>query len=343
MSKTKIDFRSDTVTRPTQGMLEAMMSAEVGDDVFNEDPTIKVLEDKVANLFGMEAALYCPSGTMTNQIALKINTNPGEEVICDKRSHIYNYEGGGMAFNSMLSSRLVDGDRGRITVSQIEENINPDDIHNPRTTLVSLENTVNKGGGSYYTLFEISKISEFCKSNGLKLHLDGARVFNALAETSEQPSEYGKYFDTISVCFSKGLGAPVGSCLVSSTEKIKEAKRIRKVFGGGMRQAGYLAAACIYALDNHIERLSEDHQRARKIGAILENLPITQGVLPIDTNIVIASLSEPYKPKEVLSKLADEGILAVQFGAKDIRFVTHLEINDNDLDNFERIVKGIQF
>ncbi|MCR9251246.1 MAG: aminotransferase class I/II-fold pyridoxal phosphate-dependent enzyme [bacterium] len=338
-----IDLRSDTVTKPTPGMLEAMFNAEVGDDVFEEDPTVKKLEEKVAATFGMEAALYCPSGTMTNQIALRVNTQPQDEVICDKRSHIYLYEGGGMASNSMVSSRLVDGDRGRIDVSQIEANINPDDIHFPRTSLVSLENTVNKGGGCYYSLFQISKIGEFCKANGLRTHLDGARVFNALQESQEQPSAYGDHFNTISVCFSKGLGAPVGSALLGSKEDIKKAKRVRKVFGGGMRQAGYLAAACIYALDNHVERLTEDHRRARSLGEAFEGLPITNSILSVDTNIVIVNLKKPYSPASVLAKLEEKGIRAVPFGPEDIRFVTHLDYDDNQLDETIEIVKKISF
>jgi threonine aldolase len=323
-----IDLRSDTVTKPTKGMLEAMMNAKVGDDVFGEDPTVIALEENLANTFGMEAGLFCPSGTMTNQIAIRIQTQPQDEVICDKRSHIYLYEGGGIAYNSLISTRLVEGKRGIFTSQDILENINPDNIHHPVTTLVSLENTVNKGGGCYYTLREIADISRVCKEKGLKLHLDGARVFNALVETKEDPASYGLYFDTISVCLSKGLGAPVGSVLLGSNEAIKKAKRVRKVLGGGMRQAGFLAEACIYALDNHIARLKEDHKRARILGENLKNLPFVRELLPVETNIVIFELVEGVTPQEFLHQLSLHGILAVPFGNQEVRFVTHLDFDD---------------
>ncbi len=338
-----IDLRSDTVTRPTPAMLEAMFSAQVGDDVFDEDPTVKALEEKVAKMFGMEAALYCPSGTMTNQIALRINTEPQDEVICDKRSHIYLYEGGGLAYNSMVSARLLDGKRGILQPEQIAENINPDDIHFPKTSLVSLENTMNKGGGCYYSLFQISKISEVCQAHHLRMHLDGARVFNALEETQEKASAYGEHFNTISVCFSKGLGAPVGSALLGSAEDIRKAKRIRKVFGGGMRQAGYLAAACIYALDHHVSRLSEDHRRARLLAEELSKLSIVDSIMPVDTNIVIATLNPKFKAANVLGKMKENGLLAVGFGGQDIRFVTHLDFTDDHLNQAADLLKKITF
>lgn len=326
-----IDLRSDTVTKPTAAMLEAMMAAEVGDDVFDDDPSVNELQAKVAQLFGMEAALYCPSGTMTNQIALRINTEPQDEVICDKRSHIYLYEGGGLAYNSMLSPKLLDGNRGRITAEMVAKNINPDDIHFPVSKLVSLENTMNKGGGATYDFLEIQKIREVCDQNGLKLHLDGARLFNALIATGQTPQQYRSVFDTISVCFSKGLGAPVGSLLLSTKNNIKKAKRVRKVFGGGMRQAGYLAAACIYALDNHVERLADDHQRASIIASELLGKPFIKNILPVETNIVIAEL-EGIEPSAYLERLKAHNILAVAFGAEAIRFVTHLDFDDDDLE-----------
>ena len=335
-----IDLRSDTVTRPTKGMLEAMMSAEVGDDVFEDDPTVNALQEKVANLFGMEAALYCPSGTMTNQIALRISTEPQDEVICDRRSHIYLYEGGGLASNSQLSPKLLDGDRGRLTAQMVEANINADDVHYPRTRLVGLENTMNKGGGSIYDLEEIRKISEVCRRNELMLHLDGARFFNAITETGDDPRDYGPLFDTISICFSKGLGAPVGSVLLADREKIRKAKRVRKAFGGGMRQAGYLAAACIYALDYHRDRLKEDHLRARSIGAALRELSMVSEVLPVDTNIVIAELNGT-APALFLEKLAEKGILAVAFGPGSVRFVTHLDFEDDQLDQVVKILRKL--
>ncbi|MGB3466870.1 MAG: GntG family PLP-dependent aldolase [Cyclobacteriaceae bacterium] len=327
-----IDLRSDTVTKPTAPMIEAMMTATVGDDVFDEDPTVLALQEKIAAIFGMEAALYCPSGTMTNQIAIRVNTQPQDEVICDQKSHIYLYEGGGIASNSLISVKLLAGERGILTPDLIGEAINPDDIHFPHSSLVSLENTMNKGGGCYYTLEQIAAISEVCQQHQLKLHLDGARVFNALTETGENPVAYGKYFDTISVCFSKGLGAPVGSALLGSTAAIKQAKRVRKAFGGGMRQAGYLAAACIYALDHHRDRLKEDHDKAVRLGQVLGELPMADEVMPVETNIVIVRLREGFTPDGVLNKLKDHGILGVPFGKKDIRFVTHLDYTDEQLN-----------
>lgn len=338
-----IDFRSDTITKPTPPMLEAMVQADVGDDVFNEDPTVIWLEEKIASMFGKEAAIYCPSGTMTNQIALRILTQPQDEVICDKRSHIYLYEGGGIAYNSMISAKLVDGDRGRLSPEHVLENINnPDDIHFPRTALVSLENTMNKGGGAYYTLAEMKAISEAARSKGLKVHLDGARVFNALAETGDKSKDVGSLFDTVSVCFSKGLGAPVGSALVGSQELMKQAKRVRKVFGGAMRQAGYLAAACVYALDHHVERLKEDHQKARLLGGMVKRLPYVTGLLPVDTNIVIFELDSRILAVDMVAKLKELGVLAVPFAKHDVRLVTHLDISDSMVDYFDEVIAKLQ-
>jgi threonine aldolase len=329
-----IDLRSDTITKPTPEMLEAMMSAQVGDDVFGDDPTVNALQEKIASMFGMEDAIYCPSGTMTNQIAMRIHTRPQDEVICHKQSHVYLYEGGGMMYNSMLSPKLLEGDRGRITADQVVESINPDDIHFPKSRLVVLENTMNKGGGSIYDLEEIRKIKKVCDQHGLILHLDGARLFNALVETGEDPKEYGRLFDSISICFSKGLGAPVGSVLLGTKSAVKEARRVRKVFGGGMRQAGYLAAACIYALDHNVDRLKVDHTRARAIGEELIKLPFVEEVLPVDTNIVIARLDENHSEKWFLEELEKKGIKAVGFGKSLVRFVTHLDFGDDDLEYF---------
>ncbi|MDW7695648.1 GntG family PLP-dependent aldolase [Flammeovirgaceae bacterium SG7u.111] len=333
-----IDFRSDTVTKPTEGMLQAMMTAEVGDDVFGEDPTIQKLEQRLAEMFGMEKGLYCPSGTMTNQIAIKLLTNPMEELICDRLAHIYNYEGGGIAFNSSVSTRLVHGKKGIMTADMVLENINPNDIHQPSTTLVALENTMNKGGGSYYTLPQIAAISKVCKENNLYLHLDGARVFNALVETGEDPKEYGKYFDTISICLSKGLGAPAASVLLMSEANYPKALRIRKVMGGGMRQGGYLAAAGIYALDHHIERLKEDHERAKTLGETLKMLHFVRSVYPIDTNIVIFEVDDA---KEMVQQLKEMGIGSVTFGPTLVRFVTHLDIDDEKLEKAINILRGM--
>ena len=334
-----IDLRSDTVTRPTEGMLNAMMEAKVGDDVFGEDPTVNLLEDKIAGLFNMEKAIFCPSGTMTNQIAVKVHTQPGDEVICDESSHIYRYEGGGIAFNSGVSVRLIHGDRGRITAEDVIRNVNANDVHQPVTSLVSLENTCNKGGGAIYDFSEIKAIHQVCKENGLALHLDGARLFNALVETNTDPELYGALFDTISICLSKGLGAPVGSVLMGSKKLIGKARRIRKVFGGAMRQAGYLAAAGMYAIEHHIERIRDDHSRAKKIENILNSLPFVENILPVESNIVVFKLSPPIVQEEFLRVLSEKGILAIGFGPQTVRMVTHLDINDSDIEKVEAVLK----
>jgi threonine aldolase len=330
-----IDLRSDTLTQPTAGMRDAMFAAPLGDDVFGEDPTVNALETKIAAQFGMEAGLFCPSGTMTNQIAIRLHTGPQKEVICHQYSHIYLYEGGGIMANSMASVKLLTGDLGKITVSQVAESINPDDVHAPETTLVSIENTMNKGGGSIYTLDEIKPIHALCKEKGLKLHLDGARLFNALVETGESPADWGAQFDTISICLSKGLGCPIGSVLLGTKADIKRAKKVRKVFGGGMRQAGFLAAAGIYALDHQVDRLKEDHRRARVLGKFLVKAPHVVEVLPVATNIVIARL-EGISPEAYLQQLAAQGIKGVKFGKDLVRFVTHLDFGDDHLEEFGR-------
>ena len=335
-----IDLRSDTLTQPTAGMKEAMFAAPVGDDVFGEDPTVNALETKISALFGMEAALFCPSGTMTNQIAIRLHTGPQKEVICHQYSHIYLYEGGGIMANSMASVKLLTGDLGKITASQVAESINPDDVHAPETTLVSLENTMNKGGGSIYTQDEIKPIHALCKEKGIKLHLDGARLFNALVETGESPADWGAQFDTISICLSKGLGCPIGSVLLGTKADIKRAKKVRKVFGGGMRQAGFLAAAGIYALDHQVERLKEDHHRARVLGEFLVQAPHVAEVLPVATNIVIARL-EGISPEAYIQELSQKGIKGVKFGKDLVRFVTHLDFGDEHLEEFGRRIGRI--
>lgn len=334
-----IDLRSDTLTKPTPGMLQAMWAAEIGDDVFGEDPTVNALEQKLADMFGMEAGLFCPSGTMTNQIAIRLHTGLQTEVICHKYSHIYLYEGGGIMSNSLASVKLLDGPYGKISPQDILDSINPDDVHAPETTLVSLENTMNKGGGSIYTLEEIKPIKAICEQHDLKLHLDGARFFNALVETGDSPKDWGAMFDTISICLSKGLGCPVGSVLLGNKVDIKRARKVRKAFGGGMRQAGFLAAAAIYALDHHVDRLKEDHARARKLGAMLDNHPLVSEVFPVMTNIVIAKLSG-ITPADMLQKLDTQGIKAVKFGKDQVRFVTHLDFGDEMLESFgEKILE----
>jgi threonine aldolase len=324
---TLIDLRSDTVTKPSPAMLEAMLQAPVGDDVYSEDPTVNELQAYGAALFGMEAGLFCPSGTMTNQIAIKLHTQPLTEVICDRTSHIYLYEVGGIAFNSAASVKLIEGDRGRMSPEQIEAAINPDNIHYPVTSLVSLENTSNKGGGSYYTLAEIAAISGVCRRNHLPLHLDGARVFNALVATGENPQEYGKYFNTISVCLSKGLGAPVGSLLLGPKRLIEQAKRVRKALGGGWRQAGFLAAAGLYALQHNIQRLQLDHDRAKRLGDALEKSTYVTEVLSVETNIVIFTLAPHINPDGYIAYLENQNILATTFGPQQIRMVTHLDLS----------------
>lgn len=330
--KTIIDLRSDTVTKPSPAMLEAMMTAEVGDDVFNEDPTITRLEEYTAALFGKEAALFCPSGTMTNQIAIKVHTQPGDELICDVNSHIYNYEGGGISANSGVQARLVNGIEGRLSAAMIEPLINPEYDWLTSTTLVSLENTVNRAGGSFYTATQIKEVSDLCKEKKLNLHLDGARIFNALAESGDTPEATGALFNSISVCLSKGLGAPVGSLLLGDRLFIKKARKVRKLFGGGMRQAGILAAAGLYALRNNVDRLKEDHIRAKKIEAVLKNAPYVESVLPVYTNIVILNLK-----KEVISgdafekRMAAQGIRISAFGKQTVRMVTHLDFTEEML------------
>lgn len=337
-----IDLRSDTVTVPSPGMRDAMMSAPIGDDVFGEDPSVNQLEKKIAALFGKEAAVYCPSGTMTNQIGIRILTNPSEELICYSGAHIYRYEGGGIAGNSHLSVRLLDGDRGRFTVKDIEQNINNSaDPHQPFTTLIAIENTVVRGGGSIWSMPDIRDIRNFAVSKGIRTHLDGARVFNALVETGDSPADLASNFDTISVCLSKGLGAPVGSVLLCDKDVEYKARRARKAFGGGMRQAGFLAAAGIYALDHNIDRLKDDHRRTKILGEVLKSLNWINTVDPIDTNIIIFSVSDVDK---VMNKLAENDIKAVRFRKpNEIRMVTHLNFTEEMLDRAVDVLRKISF
>lgn len=335
----KINLISDTVTQPTPAMLQAMMQAKVGDDVFGEDPTVNALEAKAAALFDKEAAVFCPSGTMTNQIAIKIHTNPLDEVICDETSHVYQYETGGYAFNSGVAMNLIRGVNGKITADQIEAAIKPVYDWLPISKLVVLENTCNKGGGNYYTLDEIRPIRALCRERGLKLHLDGARLFNALVETGESTRDVGAQFDSISICLSKGLGAPVGSLLISDAALIRQARRFRKVMGGGMRQAGYLAAAGIYALDFHVDRLRDDNERARRIGAVLQTLPYVESVRPVRTNILIFDLKAPWTAASFIDQLNEKGVLAYPFGPQTIRFVTHLGLNEAMIEKTIEILK----
>jgi threonine aldolase len=321
-----INLISDTVTKPTHKMLEAMLVAEVGDDVFQEDPTVNQLEAKAAAMFGHEAALFCPSGTMTNQIAIKVHTQPLDEVICDELSHIYKAEVGGYAFNSNVAIQLIQGSYGKITAAQVEAAIKPEQDWLPMSKLVVLENTTNIGGGNYYTIEEIKPIRAVCLAHQLALHLDGARLFNALIETGESTQAIGGLFDSISICLSKGLGAPIGSLLIGNKTFIKNARRVRKAMGGGMRQAGFLAAAGIYALDNHIERLKEDHNHARLLGETLEKCAYVEHIRPIKTNIIIFDVKQPHSAASVLHYLKQNSIKASAFGPQTIRLVTHLDV-----------------
>ncbi len=336
-----IDLRSDTLTKPTPGMLEAMMTAEVGDDMFGEDPTVEALEKRAAHMFGMDAALYCASGTMTNQIGIRLHTTLQDEVICHKHSHIYLYESGGLMSNSGVSVRLLEGERGLITAKDVEAAIQPDDIHAPVSRVVSLENTMNKGGGSCYDFEEIWAIREMCHEHGLALHLDGARLFNALVATGQKAKTYGEVFDTISICLSKGLGAPIGSLLLGGHDDIKRAKRIRKVMGGAWRQAGYIAAAGHYALDHHVDRLAEDHNKAKEISKVLETLDYVEEVYPCETNILIFKLTDKYDNKTFIQQLADHGVHAFGFGPQLIRFVTHLDFTDDHMDQLLKVLKKL--
>jgi len=338
----EINLISDTVTTPTKGMLAAMMSAKVGDDVFKEDATVNALEEKTAALFGMEAALFFPSGTMANQTAIKVHTQPGEQLICDHYAHIFNYEGGGVSFNSGVSCKLIAGHRGMITAKQVKAAINPPDFyHSPLTTLVCLENTTNKGGGAIWDINEMKAIKEVCTYNGLKFHLDGARIWNALAVTGEDPKLYGNLFDSISVCLSKGLGCPVGSVLLGSKDFIAKALRVRKVFGGGMRQAGFLAAAGIYALDHHRERLKEDHKKAKEIEAILSKKDFISSVSPVDTNIIIFELKESVLDAQAfMDKMNENNIRLISMGSGKLRLVTHLNYTDEMHSRLLSILNG---
>ncbi len=322
-----MDLRSDTFTKPGPAMLGVMLRAEVGDDVFGEDPSVNDLEAYAADLFGMEAALFCPSGTMTNQIAIKCHTQPGDEIICDKMSHVYVYEGGGIAFNSGCQVRVLEGDRGRLTADMVAEAINPDDVHRAKTSLVCLENTANRGGGSCYEFADIQAIKEVCLTNNIKLHLDGARLFNALVAKYETPLQYGNIFDSISICLSKGLGAPVGSLLLGKKEFIHKARRVRKVFGGGMRQAGYLAAAGLFALQNNIERLEIDHFHAKQIAQALITKNFVGRILPVETNILIFEIRDNYTPASFSQELKEEGILCIPISPTQVRMVTHLDVD----------------
>jgi threonine aldolase len=337
-----IDFRSDTVTKPSKEMLDFMFQAEVGDDVYGEDPTVNALEEYASEFFGKEAALFCTSGTQSNQIGLQLHLNPGGEVICHSDSHIYRYEGGGIAKNSGASVKLLDGNYGRLKLDQIKSAINPDDIHLPITQLVSLEDTANKGGGAVYDFNDIVEISDYCNSIQLPLHLDGARMMNALMVNGVDPKKYASNFDTISLCLSKGLGAPIGSVLVGTKSKIKQARRIRKSMGGGMRQAGYIAAAGLFAMKNNVNRLVEDHRNASFLGESIKDMDWVKRIYPAQTNIVIVELNSPEKQIEIIHLLKDNGVLCNAFGPTAIRFVTHLDLKSDHMERAVDILKSLR-
>lgn len=337
-----IDLRSDTVTKPTPDMLDAMMSAKVGDDVYKEDPTVNKLEERLADMFGKAKALFFPTGTMANQTALKLHTNPGDQVICDVNAHIYHYEGGGASFNSGVSCKLLDGNHGMFTAAQVIEAINPPDFyHSPLTALVEVENTANRGGGSCWDFEELKKIRKVCTDHDLGYHLDGARIWNALAAKPEKPKDYGQIFDTISVCLSKGLGCPIGSVLIGDEDIMQNALRIRKIMGGGMRQVGYFASAGLYALDHHLERLSEDHKKAKEIEKLLTRLEIIHKVEPVETNIVIFELVDKKNDTKFLKLLADKNIRLSSMGSGKLRIVTHLDYTEEMHDRFLTVLQTL--
>ena len=337
-----VDLRSDTVTVPTKGMLEFMMDSNVGDDVYGEDPTVNQLQNKVASIFGKDVGMFFPSGTMANQTAIKLHTNPGEQVICDKYSHIYNYEGGGASFNSGVSFSLIDGERGMFNAKQAADSINPKDFyHSPLSSLIAVENTTNKGGGACWNINELKQIKKIAKLNNLGMHLDGARIWNALIANGDNPLEIGKIFDTISVCLSKGLGCPIGSVLIGDKNIMNNALRIRKILGGGMRQAGYLANAGLYALDNNIERLSEDHKKAKEIGEVLMKSKFVKSVEKIETNIVVFQLKKDVNELSFIKKLNKLNIKLISMGSNKLRLVTHLNYTNNHHGYFISSIKSL--
>ena len=337
-----IDLRSDTVTKPSKGMLDAMLSAEVGDDVYKEDPSVNALEERLADMFGMDQALFFPTGSMTNQTALKLHTNPGEQVICDKYAHIYNYEGGGASFNSGISCKLLDGKRGMFTAAQAEDAINPPDFyHSPLPTLIEVENTTNKGGGACWDFEELKKIRAVADQHNLGYHLDGARLWNAMIAKDQSPKQYGQLFDTISVCLSKGLGCPMGSVLIGNSDVMQGALRVRKVLGGGMRQVGFAAAAGLYALDHNYERLKEDHKRAIEIGEVLSQQSYIKKVEPIETNIIIFEINNQFSETQFLKRLNEFNVKIIGMGSNKLRIVTHLDYTSEMHEAFLIILKNI--
>lgn len=332
--KPVVDLRSDTLTRPTAAMRQAMMEAEVGDDVFGEDPTINRLQEKIVELTGMEAALFVTSGTQGNQVSVNAHTRPGQEVICDRNCHIFNYESGSPAMLAGVQLNGLDGRRGIITLEQVQEAVRPTDDHYPQTGLIALENTHNRGGGAIYPLPEMVRITNFARSRGIPTHLDGARLWNAVTATGISVKEYCSHFDSVSLCFSKGLGAPVGSAVAGSREFIRKAHYYRKAYGGGIRQGGILAAAALYALEHHWPLLKEDHRRAKELAQMIAGLPgIRVDLAAVETNILIFEIDPArMSADQLVGKLGEKGVLMFPFGGKQVRAVTHLEISDADIE-----------
>lgn len=343
MTRPAIDLRSDTVTRPTPTMRKAMAEAEVGDDVYDEDPTVKALERRTAELFGMEAALFMPSGTMTNQVAIGVHVAPGDEVLCDVSAHIYVWEGGGIARLSNATTRPIEGDRGLLSLGLLQGKIRPDDCHYAHTRLVSLENTQNRGGGRVHPLESVAEISAWARSNGLAMHLDGARIMNAVVASGVAAREWARHFDTLSVCFSKGLGAPVGSALAGSGDLIRKAHRLRKAFGGGMRQAGIIAAGALFALENHVERLAEDHANAQILALAVEQtdgLSLESG--PVETNLVWVAVDPAMgTASEVAAQLREAGVLVSALGPQVLRACTHLDVSREQVEVAAEAIRSL--
>jgi len=338
-----IDLRSDTVTKPSSAMREVMATAEVGDDVFGEDPTVNRLQETAARLLGKEAALFVPSGTMANQLAVRLHTKPGDEIIVEAGAHVVRYESGAAAGLSGAQTCWLQGNRGVLLPDQIEAAIRPPDYHNPPTTLISLENTHNRGGGTVYPLNTIAAIRKLAEARGIAMHLDGARLFNAVVASGIPAAEYARHFETVSICLSKGLGAPVGSLICADKERIAKLRRLRKMFGGGMRQAGIIAAAGLYALEHNIARLAEDHAHAQRLAATLVDLPGVR-INPdfVETNIVVFDISETLRAAdEVLTALKAAGLLLVPFSPTTLRAVTHLDVSRDQIDQACAILKKI--
>ncbi|MBW2091273.1 MAG: low-specificity L-threonine aldolase [Deltaproteobacteria bacterium] len=342
MKAAQVDLRSDTVTKPTPKMREIMAAAPVGDDVFGEDPSVNALQEKAADLLGHERSLFVPSGTMANQIAIKVLTQLGDEVLLESGSHPFNFESGAAAIISSVQLHTLTGKRGLMAPEQIEAAIRPDDIHCAPTRVICLENTHNRGGGSVYPVERVAAIRDVAKAHGLTMHLDGARLFNACVATGLKPVDYARYFETVSFCLSKGLGAPVGSLLCGNKDLIKEALRWRKVLGGGMRQAGILAAAGIYALDYHVERLSEDHDNAEFLAqglAALEGIEIDPS--EVETNILIFTVTHPrLSAPDLAKRLMSAGVLVLPVGPDQIRAVTHLDVSRADVERALEVIEG---